>query len=154
MIKNQKSCAKHIYLVTDDGLYDRKAFYTIKLFFIHPALFTFPNISHNIKLDETLILKYFRRTNFHRPKKCCQLELFFISTFHCHLSLTKSWSVTTSSNFWSFLIQKFPIFVSGACLSDRTFWNNYWRFRHTTRRGGGGGLPCSFGKIEKKPDLD
>ena len=35
--KKQKSCAKRIHLVTDDGLYDRKAFYTLKIvFFIHP----------------------------------------------------------------------------------------------------------------------
>ena len=29
----QKSCAKRIHLVTDDGLYDRKAFYTLKIVF-------------------------------------------------------------------------------------------------------------------------
>ena len=28
--KKQKSCVKHIHLVTDDGLYDQKAFYTVK----------------------------------------------------------------------------------------------------------------------------
>ena len=28
--KKQKSCVKRIHLVTDDGLYDRKAFYTAK----------------------------------------------------------------------------------------------------------------------------
>ena len=32
----QKSCVKRIQLVTDDGLYHRKTFYTVKLFFIHP----------------------------------------------------------------------------------------------------------------------
>ena len=31
--KKQKSCVKRIHLVTDDGLYDRKAFYTIKIVF-------------------------------------------------------------------------------------------------------------------------
>ena len=34
--KKQKSFAKCIHLATDDGLYDRKAFYTVKRFFIHP----------------------------------------------------------------------------------------------------------------------
>ena len=28
--KKQKSCVKCIHLVTDDGLYDRKALYTVK----------------------------------------------------------------------------------------------------------------------------
>ena len=28
--KKQKSCVKRIHLLTDDGLYDRKAFYTVK----------------------------------------------------------------------------------------------------------------------------
>ena len=35
--KKQKSCVKRFHLVTDDGLSDRKAFYTVKKFFlIHP----------------------------------------------------------------------------------------------------------------------
>ena len=29
--KKQKSCVKCIHLVTDDGLYDEKAFYTVKI---------------------------------------------------------------------------------------------------------------------------
>ena len=29
--KKQKLCVKRIHLVTDDGLYDRKAFYTVKI---------------------------------------------------------------------------------------------------------------------------
>ena len=31
--KKQKSCVKRIHLVTDDGLYDQKAFYTVKIVF-------------------------------------------------------------------------------------------------------------------------
>ena len=31
--KKQKSCVKRIYLVTDDGLCDRKAFYQVKIVF-------------------------------------------------------------------------------------------------------------------------
>ena len=29
----QKKCVKRIYLVTDDGLYGRKVFYTVKIVF-------------------------------------------------------------------------------------------------------------------------
>ena len=32
--KKKKSCVKRIHLVTDDGLYDRKAFYTVKIVFL------------------------------------------------------------------------------------------------------------------------
>ena len=31
--KKQKSCVKHIHFVTDDGLYNQKAFYTVKIIF-------------------------------------------------------------------------------------------------------------------------
>ena len=31
--KKQKSCVKRIHLETDDGSYDRKAFYTVKINF-------------------------------------------------------------------------------------------------------------------------
>ena len=35
--KNQKSCVKRIYLATEDGLFDRKDFHTVKrILFIHP----------------------------------------------------------------------------------------------------------------------
>ena len=34
--KKQTSCVKRIKLVTDDGLYNRKAFYKVKIVFIHP----------------------------------------------------------------------------------------------------------------------
>ena len=33
--KKQKSCIKCINLVTDDGLYNRKAFYKVKIVFIY-----------------------------------------------------------------------------------------------------------------------
>ena len=33
MIKSKKSCVKRFHLVTDDGLYDQKAFYTVKIVF-------------------------------------------------------------------------------------------------------------------------
>ena len=31
----QKGCIKRIHLVTDDGLYNEKAFHKVKKFFIH-----------------------------------------------------------------------------------------------------------------------
>ena len=34
----QKSCVKQIYLVTDDGLYDQKAFYAVKIVFYSSSL--------------------------------------------------------------------------------------------------------------------
>ena len=34
--KKQKSCVKHIQLVTDDGLYQGKDFYKVKIVYIHP----------------------------------------------------------------------------------------------------------------------
>ena len=34
--KKRKSCIKRIPLVTDDSLYDQKAFYKVEIVFIHP----------------------------------------------------------------------------------------------------------------------
>ena len=45
--KKQKSCIKCIHLVSDDGLYDRKAFYKVEIVFIHP-LWTIANLSITI----------------------------------------------------------------------------------------------------------
>ena len=36
--KKQKRWVKRIHLVTDDGLYDRKAFYTIKIVFYSSSM--------------------------------------------------------------------------------------------------------------------
>ena len=36
--KKQKSCVKCIHLVTDDGLYDRKTFYTVKTVFYSSSI--------------------------------------------------------------------------------------------------------------------
>ena len=33
--QQKKKCVKRIPLVTDDGLYDQKAFYKVKIVFIH-----------------------------------------------------------------------------------------------------------------------
>lgn len=34
--KKKKSCIKHIHQVTDDGLYDHKAFHKVKIVIIPP----------------------------------------------------------------------------------------------------------------------
>ena len=34
--KKQKTCVKRIHLVTDDDLFDQKAFYRVKMVFNHP----------------------------------------------------------------------------------------------------------------------
>ena len=34
----QKKCTKRIHLVTDDGLFDRKAFYKVEIVFIRPPM--------------------------------------------------------------------------------------------------------------------
>ena len=36
--KKQKSCVKHMHLVTNDGLFDRKAFYTVKIVFYSSSM--------------------------------------------------------------------------------------------------------------------
>ena len=36
--KKQKSYVKRIHLVTDDGLYDQKAFYTVKIVFCSSSM--------------------------------------------------------------------------------------------------------------------
>ena len=33
----QKTCVKRIHLVTDNDLYNQKAFYKVKMVFIHPT---------------------------------------------------------------------------------------------------------------------
>ena len=45
--KKQKSCIKRIYLVTDDGLYDRKSFYKVDIVFI-PPLWMMANLQLSI----------------------------------------------------------------------------------------------------------
>ena len=47
MIKSKKTCVKRIHLVTDDGLYNRKAFDTVKLvfFFFNYPLWMMANLS-------------------------------------------------------------------------------------------------------------
>ena len=36
--KKQNSCVKRIHLVTDNGLYDRKVFYTVKIVFYSSSM--------------------------------------------------------------------------------------------------------------------
>ena len=58
--KKQKPCIKRIHSVTDDGLYDRKAFYKVEIVFIHP-LFCFEI------LDEIQLLETFQKNNCSVP---------------------------------------------------------------------------------------
>ena len=51
--KRQKSSVKHIHLVNDDGLYDWKAFYKVKIVFNHP-LWMMVNLSIFVKCFEYL----------------------------------------------------------------------------------------------------
>ena len=48
--KKQKSCVKRIHFVTDNGLYNRKAFYIVKIVFTHPLG---SNNDRNIKTSPT-----------------------------------------------------------------------------------------------------
>ena len=52
--KKQKICVKRIHLVTDDCLYNRKAFYEVKIVFIHPLYNK--NILQNILIHLTEII--------------------------------------------------------------------------------------------------
>ena len=36
--RKQKSCVKRIHLVTDDGFYEKKAFYTVKIVFYSSSI--------------------------------------------------------------------------------------------------------------------
>ena len=53
--KKQKSCVKRIHLVTDDGLYDQKAFYTVKIVFYSSCM----NDGEFINYFIPLLLTYF-----------------------------------------------------------------------------------------------
>ena len=44
--KKQKSCIKHIHLVTDDGLYNQKAFCKVEILFIHPLFNDYSTIRY------------------------------------------------------------------------------------------------------------
>ena len=56
--KKQKSCKKRIHLVTDDVLYNRKAFYKVEIVFIYP-LKMMENLSiiNSIKISQKAIMK-------------------------------------------------------------------------------------------------
>ena len=46
--KKQKSCVKQIHLVTDDGLYDWKAFYKVKIVFYSSSII---DLNHVYKMN-------------------------------------------------------------------------------------------------------
>ena len=48
--KKQKSCVKRIHLVTDDGLYDQKAFYIVKIVFYSSSMSDGEFINYKLKV--------------------------------------------------------------------------------------------------------
>ena len=48
--KKQNSCVKHIHLATDDSLYDRKAFYTVKIIFYSSSMNDGEFINYKLKV--------------------------------------------------------------------------------------------------------
>ena len=50
--KKQKSCVKPIHLATDDSLYDRKAFYTVKIVFYSSSMNDDEFINYQLKVHE------------------------------------------------------------------------------------------------------
>ena len=50
--KKQKSCVKPIHLATDDSLYDRKAFYTVKIVFYSSSMNDDKFINYQLKVHE------------------------------------------------------------------------------------------------------
>ena len=67
----QTSCVKRIHLVTDDGLHAKKAFYKVKIAFIHP-LWMIANLSvllRNVKFFILCTLGMPDHVNSHPPKK-------------------------------------------------------------------------------------
>ena len=52
--KKQKSCVKRIHLVADDGLYDQKAFYTLKIVFYSSSMNDCEFINYKILLKRII----------------------------------------------------------------------------------------------------
>ena len=48
--KKQNSCVKRIHLATDDSLYDRKAFYTVKIIFYSSSMNDGEFINYKLKV--------------------------------------------------------------------------------------------------------
>ena len=58
--KKQKGWVKRIHLVTDDGLYDRKTFYTVIFFFlIHLNKAIFPKMALLSLTDDNRSISYY-----------------------------------------------------------------------------------------------
>ena len=55
--KKQKSCVKRIHLVTGDGLYDRKAFYKVKIVFYSSYMNDGEFINHNARIRKSFLKK-------------------------------------------------------------------------------------------------
>ena len=63
--KKQKSCVKRIHLVTDDGLYDRKAFYwTVKIAFYSSSMNDGEFINYDVRKFVVKILDKYTYKEF------------------------------------------------------------------------------------------
>ena len=71
--KKQKRCVKRIHLVTDDGLYDRKAFYTVKIIFYSSSM----NDGKFINYDEISsdVIKHISPSIFERLRYTFNLSI-------------------------------------------------------------------------------
>ena len=92
--KKQKSCVKRIHLVTDDGLYDRKAFYSVKIvfLFILYARVAMLTIFH----FETLVAIQKKLKTYDRLSK--PSITYSLSLKHCIYSFSKVFKKTLNSS--------------------------------------------------------
>ena len=58
--KRQKSFVKRIYLVTDDGLYERKAFYKVKIVFYSSSMNDGKFINSELMILLSIFYRYCR----------------------------------------------------------------------------------------------
>ena len=96
MIKKQKSCVKRIYLVTDDSLYDQKAFYEVKIFCYSSSikwLLFFNYLKFHCKLVKIQGSFFF---------SCCKIVTNFWELFLCLITffyLILSWLTSFNNSF-------------------------------------------------------
>ena len=72
--KKQKSCVKRIHLVTDDGLYDRKAFYTVKIVFYSSSMNDGKFINYRYPVIIFMELTYLIMNFYTQPMLITQLS--------------------------------------------------------------------------------
>ena len=72
--KKQKSCVKRIHLVTDDGLYNRKAFYTVKIVFYSSSMNDGKFINYRYPVIIFMELTYLIMNFYTQPMLITQLS--------------------------------------------------------------------------------